>query len=415
MRTDCTPHQVGSDGETKALRRVPLGENSFPENKLQELLHHNPSILPASRFDGNFGPLVSLGREVRHIDNLFISPSGRLTVVETKLWRNPQATREVLAQVLDYAGRLSTLSCEELEAECRQARQSPIGSGENLYGLVEKAYPGQAGSEHEFLDRLQRTIRQGRFLLLVVGDGIRENLEQVLERLYGQSRLAFTFGLVELQFYQQPDSGEYLVIPNIPARSVEVVRAIVTVSDGGSGSVNIEVPSDEPDKGRRLSEQDFLETVTDPEARKFGERLIEWAHDHKQIVAKPAMNSISVRVPFSTTRDGLVLLRLTKVGKVLVTPPKLRKELNKAEVSDEDVFWIAESVQNLFPDIKIDPDAQQIAAPLRAATILPKMDRFLEIYGEAIERLRRLDPEAEAASLDDTVEDEDDSEQNNDV
>jgi hypothetical protein len=43
------------------------------------------------------------------------------------------------------------------------------------------------------------------------------------------------------------------------------------------------------------------------------------------------------------------------------------------------------------------------------------MDRSLEIYTEAIKRLRRLDPEAESASLDDMVEDEDDSGQDDDV
>lgn len=36
------------------------------------------------------------------IDNLYLSTGGYAVLVETKLWRNPQARREVLSQTLDY-------------------------------------------------------------------------------------------------------------------------------------------------------------------------------------------------------------------------------------------------------------------------------------------------------------------------
>jgi len=87
----------------------------------QEQLHKSPSILPVEELDDSFAPLLSLGREIESIDNLFISPNGRITIVETKLFRNPEATRQVLAQILDYAKRLSSLRYEEFEKKCSSA------------------------------------------------------------------------------------------------------------------------------------------------------------------------------------------------------------------------------------------------------------------------------------------------------
>jgi hypothetical protein len=43
------------------------------------------------------------------------------------------------------------------------------------------------------------------------------------------------------------------------------------------------------------------------------------------------------------------------------------------------------------------------------------MDEFLEIYTEAIERLRSLDPRGDSASLAEDLEDEDESEQDESV
>jgi hypothetical protein len=40
------------------------------------------------------------------IDNLFLTPTGDIILVETKLWSNAKARREVVAQALDYIRNL---------------------------------------------------------------------------------------------------------------------------------------------------------------------------------------------------------------------------------------------------------------------------------------------------------------------
>ena len=44
------------------------------------------------------------------------STGGYVVVVEAKLWRNPQARRQVLSQTLDYVKRLVQKDYEWLEA-----------------------------------------------------------------------------------------------------------------------------------------------------------------------------------------------------------------------------------------------------------------------------------------------------------
>src|SRR5437868_3805532 len=88
------------DEKANGLDRIPIDAKAFNEDWIQKLIHNNPDILPISEIDTGFTPAISIGREVSttvgYIDNLFISPDGYLTVVETKLWRSPEARREVV-------------------------------------------------------------------------------------------------------------------------------------------------------------------------------------------------------------------------------------------------------------------------------------------------------------------------------
>ena len=58
--------------------------------------------------------------------------------------------------------------------------------------------------EAAFVDSVNRNLENGRFLLLVVGDGIRESVEAMTEFLTGTPRLHFTLALVELEIYEMP-------------------------------------------------------------------------------------------------------------------------------------------------------------------------------------------------------------------
>lgn len=398
MRTSGVPHLIDSAGTAASLKRFRLNGATIREHWLQGLMHDNPALLPVMEFDGDFGPLISLGREILGIDNLFVSPSGRLTVVEAKLWRNPQATRTVLAQVLDYAARLAKLSYEELESVCQSAAQSALSPETTLHQFVATRLPEQALSEPEFVDRVQRNLRNGRFLLLVVGDGIREGLEQVLEALHHQSRLHFTFGLVELKIYQTPGNDGMLVVPSVVAHSTEVERAIVTVRGAQSEQVEIDVRSNPQEQAPKLTEREFLESIEDSQTRQLGERLFHWARQRGHIAITKKGDSASVRIPFSSTNVGLVLIRLDRSGRVLTTPPRLRKVLERTGVGGEEVVRLARELQKVVPEVRIEPEKNRVARSIRASELLPRLDEVLAIYDQAIKRIKALDPGLEEAS-----------------
>jgi hypothetical protein len=408
MRTSGTPHVVGRSGSATPLERVGFGEAAIKEGFLQELLHENPSLLPVASFEGNFGPLVSLGREIMAIDNLFISPAGRLTVVETKLWRNPQATRTVLAQILDYAARLSRLGLEELEAICRAASQCAMGADDDLYRFVARHVPDQVPPEAEFIDRVQRDLRNGRFLLLIVGDGIREGLERILEALHDQARLHFTFGLVELQLYREAETRSMFVVPSVIAHSTEIERAVVTIRGATVEQIDVAARSGPGAQTPKLTEQEFLESIKDPVAARFGQELFEWARKRARVEIAKGGNSAAVRVPFSTTSGGLILLRMFKSGKVRMTPPRLKVVLKKSGLGDAEVLRIARQLQSLYPQLEINAGKDQVCPEISAAELLPRLEEVLEIYTDAIERLEALDPGLEGAPINDASQDPED-------
>lgn len=95
-------NRVVSDAE-----QIPFYNNKLADSWIQKLIHENASILPIAGIGSGFAPAISNGREVStnagFIDNLLILPEVYITIVETNLWRNPQARREVVGQILDYA------------------------------------------------------------------------------------------------------------------------------------------------------------------------------------------------------------------------------------------------------------------------------------------------------------------------
>ena len=108
-----------SPEQSTRLTRLPF-EHDIGEDWLQNVLDAAPDILPISVIDDRVqGGLVSLGREIGtpagSIDNLFLSTDGYLVVVETKLWRNPDARRSVIAQILDYAAHVRQWDYTQIE------------------------------------------------------------------------------------------------------------------------------------------------------------------------------------------------------------------------------------------------------------------------------------------------------------
>ena len=126
---------INDRGEVqKKYLPMPSETRRFSESLLQKLIFEEPSLLPSEEIDPDFSNLIPIRREVPvksgSIDVLYITPEGKLCVVETKLWRNPEAHRSVVAQIIDYAKDLSKMSYDDF---CETVIKTKGGNAKNAF------------------------------------------------------------------------------------------------------------------------------------------------------------------------------------------------------------------------------------------------------------------------------------------
>lgn len=220
--------------ERVTLTKKDVQEGRYKEAWLQRLIMRHPSLLPIDQIEPGFNPLmpVCLELPVRSgsLDLLFVTPRGDLALIECKLWRNPQARREVVAQIIDYAKDLSNWTYEDLEhAISRTKSLDPSGSvtPRSLYDL---ACAENELDEASFHDAVSRNLKRGRFLLLIVGDGIREGVEAMAEFLQQHAGFHFTLGIVELAIYKV--RGGRVVLPRVIVKTSNISRGVVSLEEG---------------------------------------------------------------------------------------------------------------------------------------------------------------------------------------
>lgn len=289
---------IVKDANTRALE---VAEFRFNEAWLRDFIFMHQQALPVNEIEPVFGSLIPVCTELRTkagpADILFINDAGLLTLVECKLWKNPEARREVVGQILDYAKELSRWSYDDLQKAVYEK------TGKRLYDLVSEN--SEEFDESEFIDSVSRNLKRGRFLLLVVGDGIRESVELIADFLQQHAHLNFSFALVEMGIFQLPEEfgSGYLVHPRLVTRTLEIERAVIRIEDA---KVIAEMPTTEQSlkslgtsavaKRTTISEQVFYETLavdahTAAELRGFFEAARTIGLD-----IEPGQNSIKLKL-----------------------------------------------------------------------------------------------------------------------
>ncbi len=213
--------------------------NSFDESLLQELIDATPNVLPVREYLPSTTTLFSLGREIPldlggflgRIDNLLVTNDGYLVIVETKLYRNPEGIREVIAQTLQYGMAIGQMPIMELEARIKRGQSPSLRPDENIRECVSRLAVEQhlpATLADDFEEAVERHLQRGEILLLIVSDGIHVGVERVTHWLNEQGNSSpFKFGLVELKFYTH--GTQRLVIPRTVLKTREVSRHVVVV------------------------------------------------------------------------------------------------------------------------------------------------------------------------------------------
>jgi hypothetical protein len=320
-----SPFLISEDGSGDALHPIGRRERAYDEAWLQGLLRQHPDILPVAEIEPIYHPLLSIGCEVGtatgSIDNLFISPRGYLVLVETKLWRNPQARREVVAQAIDYASSLSQWSYSQLDEAVRGYLQAYEGVDLDLLGWVEKHHGPVEGGRYYFEETVAKNLRLGRFLTVIVGDRIRRSLVDMLNHVNRYPHLATDVALVELYCYgwRREDDWPLLVVPSVVARTEIVERSVIQVTVKQDGDHRIDVRqerTEERDRGRKrvsLTEEAYWELLREqaPEEYEDVRHLIETLRDVDGVVISSAQSSLTVRfdIPHTDVQASVFFIR----------------------------------------------------------------------------------------------------------
>jgi len=185
-----------------------------------------------SLIDEAYNPVISICTElstpVGPLDIFMVTPNGDLVIIETKLWYNPEARRKVVAQVLDYAKEMSKWSYSDLQ---REINRKTGRKGNTLYELAYEQQPDLILSETDFVDSVSRNLRIGKFLLLIVGDGIREGARGISEFLSKSASLNFTLAIIEVPIYKT-DENEIILFPRTTLKTVEIQKINIEVPEG---------------------------------------------------------------------------------------------------------------------------------------------------------------------------------------
>ena len=305
-RNDTTPALADLDLNTvELLTPIPIRERAVSEGWLQALIFANPSMLPTGKIRADAGHLIPIGREVGvqsgRIDCLYISPEGTHTLVETKLWANSEARRQVIAQIIQYAEELSGWTYEDLD-------QTTVAyTGKRLWDLVAPEAEKLGSTEQAFEDTVSQKLERADFLLLIVGDGIQHSVEKMAAFLE-HPQLHYTLALIELQLFRQPGDERLLIMPSVVARVQEVERAVVRVKYRHERP-EVDVDLDEPDedasgrkRGQPLTEEEYLELIrtderTTPQGLAVFERLYEFFNQHPRLNWRYGNDSAVVAYP----------------------------------------------------------------------------------------------------------------------
>jgi hypothetical protein len=334
--------EVREQHDAVQFRPVDSAEGAFSEAWLQETLRRYPEVLPVEEFGPVFHPLVPIGREVPtsagSIDNLFISHAGYLVIAETKLWRNPEAKREVVAQLIDYATALTRLTYDEIDALTKDYLQKYEATSSSLQEWVEtRLDPVDSG----FQRRVSRNLRLGRFLLLIVTDQERPTVVDMLKRVNAHAWLSIDMAVVELRpFRRANDSKEgVLLVPYVAGRTEIVQRSIVEVTVIGTPDAEITVRQegyqDEEVRRRRgplISEASFwdLMDVHAPEVKGAGRRLIDAFRSEEEFGLALRETSIVVEASIPGRDVAVSLFFLKSNGKLVFWPGTVRRRLREA-------------------------------------------------------------------------------------
>ncbi len=201
-----------------------LEEGFASEEELQTFLKEHPDLMPLEEIELSAPGLLCIGWEVGLAsgaeDILYVDQNGLLTVVETKLRKNPEARREVVGQILEYAAQMSAWSSADVERQAEKFFASPESTEQYRDCTLEKALQLFLESSElpldfsydDFLQQVQTNIERGHFRLVIAIDEPPEPLLKTVEFVNRFSE-RFDLYLIQLKRFHDLVRDQNIFVP----------------------------------------------------------------------------------------------------------------------------------------------------------------------------------------------------------
>ena len=281
------------------------------EAELHDLVEGNIQMLPLA----GSPRLFVLGREVPlgpgSADLLAVEASGRPVIVEVKLAKNPEAKREIVAQILSYAAFLQGSDVESLEQRPWRKALSDQGHASVLEAVKTQDQEDAVDSD-TFVESLQEHLTNGRFRLVLILDEVSAELERIVAYLDAVTLQTLTVDLITVSVYEV--NGTEVAMPQRISPDPSAMPRITPPPVAPKG-----VLSDGPDA--------FVDSIADIEGedRALLNRLVDWA---REVAALPG---VSLFTYTGVDRRRFTLLpRITteKVGLITIWNDKRKPYLS---------------------------------------------------------------------------------------
>ena len=191
------------------------------EEELKRYIIEHPSLIQLDSVTDDHVEHITVGEEwymgPGRVDIVLLGSDAVLTVVETKLKRNPEARRAVIAQVMEYGAYVSEWTVGELQEEM----EAFLGSdkcptklrGNNLDEAIAVLLGNAGGSENarDFLARVEQNLRAGQLRLVVAVDEVGEEAQKIVTFVNSFS----TFDLFLLKISEYKDGNTTILVPQL--------------------------------------------------------------------------------------------------------------------------------------------------------------------------------------------------------
>jgi len=207
--------------QLRSLPARPLRAGLFGktlEEALQTLIVKYPEVLPGKQMEPESADpprFVLLRREMPiggwSLDHLLVDHRGVLTLVETKLAQSPEARREVIGQILEYAANaVASWGNGRLR---EKAAEFWAKQGRDIDELLREKFGDDLDVEN-FWATVEETLAEGKLRLIVVADELRPEARRSIEYLSREMKRVQIFGL-ELRCYGGEEAGPMVLVPRL--------------------------------------------------------------------------------------------------------------------------------------------------------------------------------------------------------